>query len=261
VTTTQLIALTVGASGLVPTLAAHLRIPAPAALLFCGIGLALLPGVPELELDPFVVIFLLLPPIVYAATLRSSPRRLLRIAGWAVLPGVLLILAPMVVVALAAHAVIDGLAWSAAFILGGIATATGAELLVAADASLRLPRRLVTRLRAETTVLPALVFAAAVVIASEALQGTTLAALARRLRLDGDDGVRREEEKARERLAAAAREQSLTAAPTQRKAGRVFGAERAALVKITTPMRSGRRRCCSFAARSTSRRKRRPEGH
>jgi NhaP-type Na+/H+ or K+/H+ antiporter len=455
VSTIQLIALTVGASGLVPTLAAHIRIPAPVALLFCGVGVALLPGVPELELDPFVVIFLLLPPLVYAATLRSSAHRLVRIAGWAVLPAVLLILAPMVVVALAAHVAIDGLAWSPAFILGGIATATGAELLVAADASLRLPRRLVTRLRAEATVLPLvllpllliaidagvegefalgsaaadylyditvglavgatvglagvaarrrtmhgppqiaisfsipflsalagdaaraspiaaiiaagfvveafysgraparpysastqelgrafwqqatlllsgalafivglsiptalegieiaagpmlgyvagalalvtatrfliawasagrgrdadrvprakegvmlawggvrtplafvvallvpptiksgapfpdrdllLVFAAGMVVASAALQGATLAGLARRLRLDGDDGVRHEEERARERLAAAAREQSLTAAPAQPEAGRVFGAERAALVRL-----------------------------
>jgi hypothetical protein len=43
-----------------------------------------------------------------------------------VLPGALLIVTPMVVVALAADAVIDGLAWSSAFILGGIAAATGA---------------------------------------------------------------------------------------------------------------------------------------
>jgi monovalent cation/hydrogen antiporter len=82
VTTVQLIALTVGVSGLVSTLAARIRMPAPVALLLTGTGVALVPGVPELELDPFVVIFLLLPPIVYAATLRSSPRRQVRIAGW-----------------------------------------------------------------------------------------------------------------------------------------------------------------------------------
>jgi monovalent cation/hydrogen antiporter len=166
-TTVELIALTVGASGLVSALATRIRVPAPVAPLLAGLGLALVPGVPELELDPFMVIILLLPPIVYAAALRSSPRRLVRIARWAVLPGVLLIVLPMVVVALAARAVIDGLAWSPAFVLGGIAAATGAELLTAADARLRLPRRLVTRLRAEATVLP-LVLLPLVVIAIDA---------------------------------------------------------------------------------------------
>jgi monovalent cation/hydrogen antiporter len=70
------------------------------------------PGVPELALDPYVVIFLLLPPLVYAATLRSSLRRLVRIVRWAVLPGALLIVASMVVVALAAHVV--SMAWRGA---------------------------------------------------------------------------------------------------------------------------------------------------
>jgi NhaP-type Na+/H+ or K+/H+ antiporter len=154
VTTVQLIALTVGASGALPTLAAHIRVPSPIVLLVAGIAVALLPGVPDLELDPFVVILLLLPPIVYAATLRSSLRRLFNIARWAVVPGVVLILAPMIAVAVAAHVVVDGLAWSSAFVLGGIAAVTGAEALVGADARLGLPRRLLTRLRAETTVLP-----------------------------------------------------------------------------------------------------------
>jgi NhaP-type Na+/H+ or K+/H+ antiporter len=154
VTTVQLIALTVGASGALPTLAAHIRVPSPIVLLVAGIAVALLPGVPDLELDPLVVILLLLPPIVYAATLRSSLRRLFNIARWAVLPGVVLILAPMIAVALAAHLVVDGLAWSTAFVLGGIAAASGAEALIAADARLDLPRRLLTRLRAEATVLP-----------------------------------------------------------------------------------------------------------
>ena len=77
-----------------------------------------------------------------------------------------------------------------------------------------------------------LVFAAALVVASAALQGTTVAALARWLHLEGDDGVRREEQAARERLAALGRAQSLTTAAAQRKHGEVFGAQRAALVQL-----------------------------
>src|SRR5918996_3925087 len=111
-TTVQLIALTVGASGVVPVLAMRARIPPPIALLVAGVGLAVVPGVPDLELDPFVVIFLFLPPIVYAATLRSSLRRLAQIGSWAMLPGALLILVPMGILAVTAHTVVDGLAWS-----------------------------------------------------------------------------------------------------------------------------------------------------
>jgi NhaP-type Na+/H+ or K+/H+ antiporter len=77
-----------------------------------------------------------------------------------------------------------------------------------------------------------LVFAAALVVASAALQGTTVAALARWLRLNGDDGVRREEQAARNRLAAARREHSRTTTAAPREPGEAFGAERAALVRL-----------------------------
>jgi NhaP-type Na+/H+ or K+/H+ antiporter len=76
-----------------------------------------------------------------------------------------------------------------------------------------------------------LVFAAALVLVSAALQGTTVAGLARRLRLDGDDGVQREEQAARERLAAARRERPLTAA-AQPKPADVYAAQRAALAHL-----------------------------
>jgi hypothetical protein len=79
---------------------------------------------------------------------------------------------------------------------------------------------------------PLLVFAAALVVASAALQGTTVAALARWLRLDGDEGVQREEQAARELLAADTRAHSRTTAATQRERGEVLGAERAALVHL-----------------------------
>ena len=77
-----------------------------------------------------------------------------------------------------------------------------------------------------------LVFAAALVVASAALQGTTVAALARRLGLDGDHGEQREEQAARERLAAARRAHPRTTAASQRERGEVSGAERAALVHL-----------------------------
>jgi NhaP-type Na+/H+ or K+/H+ antiporter len=167
VTTTQLIALTIGASGVIPSFATRLRVPPPVALLVAGIAVALIPGVPELQLDPLVVILVLLPPVVYAATLRSSIRRLAHIADWALVPAVLLIVVPMLAVALASHAIIDGLAWSSAIVLGGVATASGAELLSAVDARLGLPRRLITRLRAEAAVMP-LVLLPVLVLAIEA---------------------------------------------------------------------------------------------
>jgi NhaP-type Na+/H+ or K+/H+ antiporter len=77
-----------------------------------------------------------------------------------------------------------------------------------------------------------LVFAAALVLASAALQGTTMAPLARRLCLDGDDGTRREEQAARERLASARREQPPTTAAAQGEAGDVYRAQRAALAQL-----------------------------
>lgn len=56
----------------VARLSAPLGVPAPLALLAVGIAASFVPGIPDVELSPEVVLLGLLPPLLYAAALGTS---------------------------------------------------------------------------------------------------------------------------------------------------------------------------------------------
>ena len=111
-----LVLLTAGAGMLV--LVPKLRIPYPILLVLGGLALGFVPGLPEIDLPPDLVLVGVLPPLLYGAAFFTSLRDLrsnLRPVG---LLAVGLVLLTMVVVAVVAHEIIPGLPWGAAFVLG-----------------------------------------------------------------------------------------------------------------------------------------------
>jgi len=101
------------------------------------------------KLDPEIVLLVFLPPLLYSEAIfanfgdfRANLRAL-------TLSAVGLVLATMCVVAWAAHALIPGLPWAAAFVLGAIVSPT--DPLAAASIMRRLdaPRRLVSAIEGE----------------------------------------------------------------------------------------------------------------
>ncbi|HYO79822.1 MAG TPA: cation:proton antiporter, partial [Bryobacteraceae bacterium] len=59
---------------LVAVIAARLSFPYPIALLAAGIGIAAFPGTPDLRLDPGLIFYILLPPILFEAAYFTSWR-------------------------------------------------------------------------------------------------------------------------------------------------------------------------------------------
>ena len=57
-------------------LAPALRVPYPILLVLGGLGIALVPGMPELELEPELVFYGVLPPLLYGAAFFTSLRDL-----------------------------------------------------------------------------------------------------------------------------------------------------------------------------------------
>lgn len=70
-----LIGLLVAVALLAP-LAGLLRVPSPILLVLGGLGLGFVPGLPAVQLEPDLVFFLFLPPLLYAGAFFSSPRDL-----------------------------------------------------------------------------------------------------------------------------------------------------------------------------------------
>src|SRR6478609_787181 len=94
-------------------------VPYPVALVLGGLVIGLVPGLPSPELDPDIVFFVFLPPLLYAAAIAVSAHELR--ANWApiTLLAVGLVLVTIVAVAAVANAVL-GVPWAAAFVLGAV---------------------------------------------------------------------------------------------------------------------------------------------
>jgi monovalent cation/hydrogen antiporter len=146
-----LLALMVAVAGL-SVLARVVRVPYPILLVIGGLALGFVPGMPEVELPPELVLVAFLPPLLYWAGFFSSPRDLRADARAISLAAVGLVLATAVAVAAVAHAVVDGMSWAVAFALGAIVSPTDPLAATAIGRRLGVPRRIITLLEGESLV-------------------------------------------------------------------------------------------------------------
>jgi CPA1 family monovalent cation:H+ antiporter len=146
-----LLALLVAGAALL-AVAPRLRIPYPILLVLGGLALGFVPGLPEIELRPEVVLVAILPPLLYSSAFFTSLRDLRRNARPLALLAIGLVLATMLAVAAVSHAAIPGLSWPVCFVLGAVVAPTDAVAATAIARRLGLPRRLVTLIEGESLV-------------------------------------------------------------------------------------------------------------
>jgi monovalent cation/hydrogen antiporter len=142
----------VAVAAAVAGLARRLRLSAPLLLVVAGIAASFIPGVGEYELEPDVVLFFILPPLLFGAAWQSSVinfRQNIRPIG---LLSVGLVLFTTLAVGFAVHAVLPDLPLAAAFTLGAIVSPPDAVAATAVGRSVGMPRRLVTILAGESLV-------------------------------------------------------------------------------------------------------------
>nr|MDQ4041419.1 Na+/H+ antiporter [Actinomycetota bacterium] len=132
-------------------LAYRLRVPYPILLVVGGAGLGFVPGIPEVALEPDLVLLIALPPLLYAAAFFSSLADLRANARPISVLAVGLVLATMSVIAVVAHAVL-GLEWAAAFVLGAVLSPTDPVAATAIASRMGAPRRVVTIIEGESLV-------------------------------------------------------------------------------------------------------------
>jgi monovalent cation/hydrogen antiporter len=122
---------------------------APAILLLVtGIGLAFVPGVPQLELSPELVLLVVLPPLIYSASVAMSWREFRYNLRPIMLLAVGCVIFTAATVAAAVHYLI-GLSWQVGFLLGAIVAPTDAVAPLAVARKLNIPRRILVVLEGE----------------------------------------------------------------------------------------------------------------
>ena len=142
-----LLGLLVAVAGLA-LLAGVLRIPYPIFLVLGGLILGFVPGVPEIELNPDLVLLIFLPPLLYAAAFFSSLRDLRANVRPISLLAIGLVVATALTVAATAHWVV-GLSWPVAFVLGAIVSPTDVVAPATILRRLGVPRRIITVVEGE----------------------------------------------------------------------------------------------------------------
>ena len=143
-----IVGLLVAVAGL-SALARHLDLPYPIVLVIGGAAFGFVPGLPEVTLDPEVVLVVFLPPLLYGAAFFANLGDLRRDLRSIALTSIGLVLATMCAVAVAAHELIPGLPWEAAFVLGAIVSPTDPLAGAAIMRRLNVPRRLVSIVEGE----------------------------------------------------------------------------------------------------------------
>jgi CPA1 family monovalent cation:H+ antiporter len=124
------------------------RVPYPILLTIGGLAIGFIPGIPEIELDPDIVLLVFLPPLLYAAAFFSNLRELRANARPIGLLAIGLVVVTTLAVAAVAHWAI-GLEWQVAFVLGAIVSPTDAVAPATILRRLGVPRRVVTIVEGE----------------------------------------------------------------------------------------------------------------
>src|SRR5919198_1908357 len=115
--------LLVAVAGL-SALARQLSLPYPIVLVIGGAAFGFIPGMPDVRLDPDVVLVVFLPPLLYGAAFFANLGDIRANLRSNTLSAVGLVLVTMVIVAAIVHMIVPGMPWSAAFVLGAVVSPT-----------------------------------------------------------------------------------------------------------------------------------------
>lgn len=147
--------LLVGLLGAVTVLAGAARrigLPSPIMLVACGVLIALVPGLPPVHLDPDLIFFIFLPPLIYGAGFNSSPRELRAEARRIGILATGLVAASTVAVAVAVKLLVPGFGWAEGFVLGAILAPTDPVAAVAIMQRLRVTPQLSAIIEGESLI-------------------------------------------------------------------------------------------------------------
>ncbi|WP_410627594.1 Na+/H+ antiporter [Amycolatopsis sp. cmx-8-4] len=128
------------------------NLSAPLLVVVVALGVALIPGVPRLELEPELVLTVVLPPLLYSTSLESSVTHFKRNLRPIVALGVVLVAVTAVVVALVVHLLLPDVPFASALVLGAVVAPPDAVTAVAIGRKLGLPRRVMSVLTGESLV-------------------------------------------------------------------------------------------------------------
>ena len=132
----------------VAVVAAQLKVPPAILLVLTGVALALIPGLPTLELSPELVLLLVLPPVIYSSAVTMSWREFQFNIRPISLLAVGCVAFTTISVAVVTHWLL-GMPWPVGFVLGAIVSPPDVMAPLSIARRMHLPRRLLVILQGE----------------------------------------------------------------------------------------------------------------
>lgn len=130
-------------------LSSRTSVPYAAYLVLVGTVLSFVPGMPRVVLNPDVVFFVFLPPLVYHAGFVTSPRELRGSAVPIGFSALGLVLATTFAVAALVHLAVPGMGWAAVVVLGACVAPTDPVSATTVIGRMGAPHRITTILEGE----------------------------------------------------------------------------------------------------------------
>ncbi|RYZ22693.1 MAG: Na+/H+ antiporter [Chitinophagaceae bacterium] len=140
----------VAAIVLIEMLATKLRVAYPVLLVLGGLGISFLPGLPRVRIDPNLIFFIFLPPLLFEAAWNISYKEMKK--WWRIIGSFafLVVLASALAVALFANHLFPGFTLALGFLLGGIVSPPDAVSTGAIMRFVRISRTTSTVLEGES---------------------------------------------------------------------------------------------------------------
>jgi Na+/H+ antiporter len=130
--------------------ASRLGIPYPALLAVAGAALALIPGTPQVTLNPQLALALFVAPVLLDAAYDASPRDLRANIRPLISLALVVVVLTIIAVAIVARQLVPGMSWPVAITLGAIVAPPDASAATAVLRRLRPPHRLLVILEGES---------------------------------------------------------------------------------------------------------------
>jgi len=133
-------------------LSTRLRISYPILLVLAGLGISVIPGIPQIRLDPDIVFIIFLPPLLYSAAWETPWHEFWRLRRPIGLLAFGLVLLTAAAVAFVSNWLIPDFPLALGFLLGGIVSPPDAIAATSVLANVKVPRQVTTILEGESLV-------------------------------------------------------------------------------------------------------------
>ena len=134
------------------TIANRINVQYPIVLVLGGMAIGYLPGVPTFPLPPDLVLVFFLPPLLYWESVTAPTSEFRAGAIWIFQMAFGLVVVTTVAVAAIAHAVVPGMSWGVAFVLGAIVASTDEVAFASIADRLNVPRHIIGTIEGESLV-------------------------------------------------------------------------------------------------------------